>query len=83
MKKKTLLTALLAAFAGCSIAGFAACVTDGEGGGTDDTDKPTAPHSHQYVKSDVKDCANGDYELYRCDCGASYKANEKTKRQKI
>ena len=38
MKKKTLLTALLAAFAGCSIAGFAACVTDGEGGGTDDTD---------------------------------------------
>lgn len=78
MKKKTLLTALLAAFAGCGIAGFAACVTDGEGGGTDDTDKPTAPHSHQYVKSDVKDCANGDYELYRCDCGASYKANEKT-----
>lgn len=39
----------------------------------DPPSKPT-PHAHDYVATEVLDCVRGDYTLYECDCGASYKS---------
>lgn len=65
-KKLLLLSVFASVIAGAAL--FAACSAPGG-----ETDNPPAPHVHNYVATEVKDCVRGDYTLYECSCGANYK----------